>query len=47
MLDYAERRYGSDMEIQEIGCATMNVNMVNPTGEENELTDYRPLWSKQ
>ena len=47
VLDYAERRYGADMEIQEIGCATMTVNMANPTGEENELTDYRTLWSKQ
>tara|TARA_Y100001938_G_C7879505_1_gene324310 strand:+ start:114 stop:407 length:294 start_codon:yes stop_codon:yes gene_type:complete len=45
VLDYAERRYGADMEINEIGCATMSVNMANPSGEENGMSDYRKLWS--
>ena len=42
--DYGERRYNYDMEVQEIGCATMSLNQLQP--DDSKITDYRTLWSK-
>jgi|TARA_B100000073_G_scaffold291158_1_gene254077 hypothetical protein len=45
VIDYAERRYGAEMELNEIGCVTMTIDMTNPSGENNTMSDYRTLWS--
>ena len=44
-VDYGERRYGYDMEVQEMGCVTMSLNQLKP--DESKLTDYRTLWSNK
>ena len=47
-IDYGERRYGHPMEINEIGCVTMNVNMIEQDPDEyQKLKDFRTLWSNE
>ena len=47
-IDYGERRYGHPMEINEMGCVTMSVNMIEQDPDEyQKLKDFRTLWSNE